>query len=450
MKSWNKSHEEELLQRFEAGRSDGKSVYFDLEEYEQIIDHYILREEFDMAEKALEAARSIHRDSDTLRLKAARICLCRKRPEEALSLLGRQNDEEAGILRGAAWLQQGLRDKAFHLFEDIIGQATVDKEYTLLDIAEQLAYYHYYREALEKLEAAWQINARITDIYDLAVDCCEQLQDMEGCIRFYQRELDAFPYDSSVWASLAELHFRLKHMEEGIEAMEFALASSRSYNPLWAEELGQAYTELPDYEQALKHYTAAHQAMLEQYGEEDSNLLGEIGECHEKLGRFDEALDWYHRCLKVNPNDDDAYVGIGVCLAAKRQYQESLQSYEQALRLNPGNEDVWACLGELFTVTENYDQAIESYRLALDVDPEQPDIWFTLGNLLFTQDEFASALQAYEEAIRRQPEMENLYLFAALTCRILGLDEQTEKYLAEAERQDPDARKTFESILKES
>ncbi|MBQ9202233.1 MAG: tetratricopeptide repeat protein [Bacteroidales bacterium] len=451
MKSWHRSQgEEELLQRFEAGRSRGKSVYFDIEEYEQIIDQYILREEFDMAEKALESARAIHRDSDTLRMKAARICLFRKRPEEALSLLGRQNDEEALILRAAAWLQQGRQEQAFRLFDDIIAGSDLEKEYTLLDIAEQLVYYHYYKEALEKLETAWSINPSLTDIYDLAVECCDRLHDEEGCIRFYQRELDVYPYDSSVWASLSELYFRRKDYEAGIDAMEFALASSRSYNPLWAEQLGQAYTEMNDFGQALKHYQAARQAYLEQYGQEDGNLLGEIAECYEKLGRFDEALDGYHRCLKVNPDDDDAYVGIGICLAAKQEYQQSLQAYEQALRLNPHNPDVWSCVGELFTLTENFDQAVEAYRLALDLNSEQPDIWFTLGNLLFTQDEFAQALQAYEQALRLDPEIENLHLFAALACRILGLDEQAEDYLAQAVLRDPEARKTYESILNES
>ena len=60
-----------------------------------------------------------------------------------------------------------------------------------------------------------------------------------------------------------------------------------------------------------------------------------LGVTLSELGRFDEALVWIRKSLRLEPDFADCHVNLGMTLARQGNLDEALRCYEQALRLRP-------------------------------------------------------------------------------------------------------------------
>jgi tetratricopeptide (TPR) repeat protein len=63
-----------------------------------------------------------------------------------------------------------------------------------------------------------------------------------------------------------------------------------------------------------------------------------LGDCHYRAARYDEALDCYQRALKLNPLlGDDVYLKLGNIRFKRQERDEAVRCWEQALELDPTN-----------------------------------------------------------------------------------------------------------------
>src|SRR5262249_49287025 len=142
----------------------------------------------------------------------------------------------------------------------------------------------------------------------------------------------------------------------------------------WARLVWVAVTEAK-YEQSElwgKHATAS----IERLGGNDkllADLLNSFGLASKAQGKYDEALEYFRRSLKIaeQSNDDHqlwvALNNIGVVFRRKGQYGEALPYYQRALALKektlgPAHPDVANTLinlGVLMRDGGKYDQALE-------------------------------------------------------------------------------------------
>lgn len=63
-----------------------------------------------------------------------------------------------------------------------------------------------------------------------------------------------------------------------------------------------------------------------------------LGDCHYRAARYDDALDCYLRAIKLNPNlGDDIYLKLGNIRFKRQEREEAVKCWEQALVLDPAN-----------------------------------------------------------------------------------------------------------------
>jgi tetratricopeptide (TPR) repeat protein len=53
------------------------------------------------------------------------------------------------------------------------------------------------------------------------------------------------------------------------------------------------------------------------------------------MGRIPEAIEQFHKALRMNPNNAEVHANLGLALLASGQPRESIPEFEVALRLNP-------------------------------------------------------------------------------------------------------------------
>jgi tetratricopeptide (TPR) repeat protein len=88
-----------------------------------------------------------------------------------------------------------------------------------------------------------------------------------------------------------------------------------------------------------------------------------------RQGKYQEAIEWYDKALAVDPNYIYALNGKGVALNNLGKNKEAIEYYDKALRIDPNNVYPLTGKGWAFANLGQYHEAIEYYDKALAVDP---------------------------------------------------------------------------------
>ena len=59
------------------------------------------------------------------------------------------------------------------------------------------------------------------------------------------------------------------------------------------------------------------------------------------LGRYAEALPYFDKALKIDPNFKDAWNDKGLCLINLERYEEAIVCYDKALKIDPDDKKAW-------------------------------------------------------------------------------------------------------------
>jgi len=120
-----------------------------------------------------------------------------------------------------------------------------------------------------------------------------------------------------------------------------------------------------------------------------------IGRRKFETGKFSEALTYFAKVIKVNPEYAEAYYDAGECYAYLEQNEKAIEAYKQAIEIEPYHASAHWGLGLCYGEIKDYQKSIDSYKQAIEIDPCNADTHFGLG-------ESYAALERYEEAIKYQ------------------------------------------------
>ena len=128
-------------------------------------------------------------------------------------------------------------------------------------------------------------------------------------------------------------------------------------------------------------------------------------------GLFAEAIASCEVAIKIKP-DPEAYQIMGKAFQDKNQVDNAMNYYHQALKINPNLAGVNYEIGKILAVQKNWHEAIHYYRqalslLQLDLDTQtliglKPDIWEVhqnLGDALQEIGEIEEAVKIYRQAL---------------------------------------------------
>lgn len=56
---------------------------------------------------------------------------------------------------------------------------------------------------------------------------------------------------------------------------------------------------------------------------------------------LEKQIDYYTKCLELDPNNLDAWYNKGFALAVLKKYEKAIRCYDKALGINPKTVGVW-------------------------------------------------------------------------------------------------------------
>ena len=388
---------EEILGRFENMLNHLETSFFDVYEFEQIIDHYLDTNHFSKAIDAVQYGKIQHPGSTSLCIKEAQVYAEKGESQKALDMVRQleetvESNQELYLLKGMILNQMGKVTDAEQAFGDALALTWENEDDILYDIALSFQYVNQFRTALNYLEQAHRKNPKkLNVLYDMGY-CADRIHDFDRSIAYYEQYLDLEPFSENVWYNLGLLYFKKENFGKAVECYDFALAINDRYASAQFNR-ANALANLGTYEEAVEAYRES--ILLE-----PENVLAHcyLGESLEKLERYGEAIEWYDKATRIDPDFSESWYGIAVCYLFQKLYRDALFYVNKAITLDEENPDFWFTLGNVHAHLGAHKDAVMAYSRTTELDPYDDEAWVNLAHLEFKQGGVDKAINVLKES----------------------------------------------------
>ncbi|MCF8322798.1 MAG: tetratricopeptide repeat protein [Flavobacterium sp.] len=419
------SNEEEdynlSLSKFESMLKTNKVLFFDSEEFEDIILHYLDLGKPSLAKKALKLALEQHPRSTGLKLVQVEILIYDDKLEQAEKILNElyaiePTNEEIFIQKATISSKRGEHDKAVELLKTAL-------KYTddLADVYNLIGMEYLFMDSLELARDSF-IECLEVDLEDQSalynvVYCFEFLDQNQDAITYLKNYIDKNPYSEIAWHQLGRLHYGVKEYEEAIRAFEYATVIDDEFSGAFME-MAKALERLKKYEEAIVNYNRTIE--LE---DPTSYALLRIGKCYERLGNKVQALKYYNKTVHEDPLLDKGWIAITDFYMRQKSFQKALHFVNKALGIDNQNRLYWKRYASINKQLNQFEEAEFGYRKAVEFGDYQLDTWLFWVDILQHLGEFENAVQTLLQASEYFPEENEVeYRLAGLYFMIQQTD----------------------------
>ncbi|OEJ98712.1 hypothetical protein A8C32_05805 [Flavivirga aquatica] len=401
------------LTKFESMLKTNHVLFFDSEEFENIIHHYLNQGKIALAKKAIKLGLDQHPTSINLRLFKVEVFVFEDKLNEADTLLNElynldpMNEEiyiqKANIFSKKDEHQQAIEvlKKALQLTDDVIDlYSLIGMEYLFLDQFEDAK--TYFMKCLESdLE---DYSALYNIIY-----CFEFLNQNEEAISYLNTFLDKNPYCEVAWHQLGKQYFVLDEYKKALTSFDFAIISDDTFVGAYLER-GKVLEKLNRFDDAIENYT-----ITLKLDEPTSFALLRIGTCYEKLKKDDLAIQFYNRTVHEDPLLDKGWIAITKYYNRKKNYPKALYFINKAINIDSENVKYWKLYAQINQRLKLYEEAERGFKKTLELGNYELNTWLSRGDLLIKLGEPQAAIYNFEQAIEFYSEN------AELEYRLAGL-----------------------------
>jgi len=442
-------YEEELknvVQKFERMKKNNENYFFDVIEFETIIDYYIDNNNSNRAYEAAILASEQHPNSVSIQLRKARVLLDKGRAVEALRILKRLENIEPGnheiyVAKGTALGILGDIQGAKKMFDFAL---TLDSDdpgnilFSITSVLQNLNYYEYLIPYLKKLiELEPDFSAHL---YDLAY-AYEKTEDFDNSISFYLNYLEEEPFSDSAWYNLGIIYNKQEKYEKALEAYDYALAVN-SQNTFAIFNKGNILCNLDKYDEAIPVY---HEYLENE--PESFEAMAYLAECYEKTGDLTLARKYFQEAIELAPEYADPWFGLGIIELESDNADDSLIFLRKAVRLDDENPEIWHVLGKAHYAKGEKKAALRCFREALKLDVYFNEVWIDLGRIILKDGFMNKALPYLEKAYRIIGDIPGINYLLASYYLHFGYSDKAMRHLTLALEIDKDLFREFDEIF---
>ena len=136
----------------------------------------------------------------------------------------------------------------------------------------------------------------------------------------------------------------------------------------------------------------------------NKSLISNIrGACYAGLGQFDDAIKFYKKAIKIEPNYSKAHFNLAGAYHEIGKLEHSISSYQCSLEIDPKYPEVHNNLANVYRETGDFDQAIEHYKKAIEIKPEYIEACYSLAITLQHVGNLES-IKYFEKVISLKPD----------------------------------------------
>ncbi len=404
------------LTKFESMLKTNNVLFFDSQEFENIIHHYLELGKISLAKKAIKLGLDQHPTSISLKLFKTEIFIFENKLDLANELLNELHsleplNEEIYIQKANILSKQDNHEDAILVLkqavelaieEDVLPElySLIGMEYLFLDQFENAKVYF-----IKCLESDPEDYSALYNI----IYCFDFLNQNKEAIEFLNSYLDGNPYCEVAWHQLGKQFFAIKEYKKALAAFDFAIISDDTFIGAYIEK-GKVLEKLRKYKDAIENYNIT--LTLE---DPTSFALLRIGNCHEKLGNKDLAVQFYNRTVHEDPLLDKGWIAITKFYKKNHDDQKALYFINKAINIDGDNVVYWKLYADINRQLKFYEEAERGYKKSLELGNYELDTWLSRADILIELGEFEASIYSLIQASEFYPEQ------AEIQYRLAGL-----------------------------
>lgn len=402
---YSRDDENLSLTRFESMLKTNNILFFDSNEFENIIHHYLENGKIALSKRAIKLGLEQHPTSINLRLFQVEILVIENKFAEANELLDKlhnlePDNEEIFIQKANVLSKQDEHQKAIDTLliaiemsntpeDDADLYALVGMEYLFLDKFEKAIV--FFKKCLESDSSDYSALHNIIYCYDF-------LNLNEEAIEYLNKFLDSNPYCEVAWHQLGRQYFAIKNFAKANAAFDFAIISDDTFVGAYIEK-GKVLEKLKKYEEAIENYKIT--LALE---DPTSFALLRIGQCYSKLKQDDLAIQFFKKTIDEDPLLDRGWIAITKFYIKRLDYKNAHSYIKRAVSVDGDNVVYWKLYATVNKRLNLLEEAEQAYKRTLELGNYELDTWLNRTDILVSLGEYQAAIYNLLQTTEFYPE----------------------------------------------
>lgn len=433
------------LDRFESMLKTNNVLFFDAEEFEEIVQHYLDNGKMALAKKATKLGLEQHPTATNLKLYKVEIYIFENKLDLADGILDQlyslESSNEEILIQKANVLSR--RDKHKAAIE-LLGRAleiTNDAADVLSLIGMEYLFLEDFEKAKSNFMRCLEIdNQDYSALYNV-IYCFDYLQQHKEAIDYLNDFLNAHPYSEVGWHQVGKQYYTLKEYKKALAAYDFAIISDDSFIGAYLEK-GKVLEKLGRYNEAIMSYS-----ITLELDDPTSFALLRIGKCHERLQNDELALQFYHKCIEEDGLLDKGWIAITDYYKKKKNFQKALYYIDKALNIDSENVLYWKRYAVINQNLNLFEEAEHGFRRTIELGNYEIDSWTSRTDILIKLGEYEAAINNLYQAAEFYPDAVEIEFRLAGLHYLLGEENKGQFHLNNALRIDTEYSIIIEELF---
>jgi len=406
--------DDDVFRRFEEMLNTNKNYFFDLDDFLEIIDEYMMLANYNVAKKAIDLALDQYPNNVDILLYKAEFYSLIDQLENAEKVIENikqiePNRVEIPLLEAELYSRKNMHQKAIVSLKKALIVAE-DKLEVFEMLTLEYLYLENYKAALDtSLKSLDYDQGNATALYN-AITCFDLLEETTQAIIFLKKQVKVQPFNEVAWSLLGKKYIEIYDYDLALEAFEFAIAIDDKF-------LGAYYDKafvLSKKELFLKAINCYEQTLV--IADPTAFTYYHLAKIFAQLDNQEAAVENYLLALHEDPGHVKSWIKLIKLKMDMQQYNEALVLSNKALDVIQ-NESILDLQSEIYLLLKQTDKAIQSLEKSLKLGMPRIFSILKLADLYKQTNQIEAYRNLLIEAKKQFPDSKDI------KNRMLGADE---------------------------
>ncbi|MAU62903.1 MAG: hypothetical protein CMC38_00925 [Flavobacteriaceae bacterium] len=354
------------ISKFESMLKTNSFLFFDSNEFEEIIIYYLDIGNISLAKKACSLGIKQYPNSTSLSVLQIEILLLNNEIEKAEKIACNfyktdPLNPEILIQKSKIYSKKKNHIKAIKILKEI--SLNSDLYYEALSlIGKEYLFIDDFQNAKKVFKKCLNMNSSDYSILNNILYCFDSIGNSRNTINFLNDFLETNPYCEIAWHQLGKQYVKDEMFKEALSAFDFAIICDDSFTGAYIE-MAKILEKLEKINEAIEKYEIS----LGINGP-NSFALFRLGRCHDKLGNCELALSYYKQTIDQDPIHDKAWMYISLNYFNKKKFNDSKNSLLKALEINSEKIKYWKLYLKICIELDLYDETELAFVEILSIE----------------------------------------------------------------------------------
>ena len=418
MHNFNSGETKSSIEKFKRMLKTNLNFYFDAQEFEDIIVHYLGFGDNQLAKKALQMGLDQHPSCHGLLLLQSELYIIDEKYDTALKLLEyiedlNPSDEEIALQKATIASKKGDHKDSINYLRNALSISNDPYEIWNLLGMEYLILDNYY-EASNCFKKCLSDNPEdYPSLYNLLY-CYDKLNMDHSAIEALNKVLEHDPYCEVAWHQLGKVYLKSGKFDDALSAFEFSIISDETFTGAYIEK-GKLLELLGRLNEAILNYQFALQTT-----ESNAFIQNSIGRCHEKLGNNSVAEEFYFKSVELEPTNENCWLSLIIFLVSQKKLKKAKFYLEKSLMINGDSIELWKNNVDLCIKLAEEKEIYKSCQRLFSLGHYESDVIIKIIDFFLKKKNWRKAHKIAENAFSFCPNNRNLEIRIAGCCFYLN------------------------------